>query len=30
MGLGAGGPAFVDKDNDGICDYYELRHGMHK
>ena len=22
--------AFVDEDNDGICDHYELRHGMHK
>ena len=30
MGLAPGGPAFVDKDNDGICDYYEVRHGMHK
>jgi hypothetical protein len=28
MGLAPGGPAFVDKDNDGICDRYELRHGM--
>jgi Spy/CpxP family protein refolding chaperone len=30
LGLGAGGGAFVDEDNDGICDYYELQHGMHK
>jgi hypothetical protein len=30
LGLGAGGGAFVDEDNDGMCDYYELRHGMHK
>jgi hypothetical protein len=30
LGLGAGGGAFVDEDNDGICDYYEVRHGMHK
>jgi hypothetical protein len=30
MGRGAGGSAFVDEDNDGICDYYELRNGMHK
>jgi len=28
--LGVGGPAFVDSDNDGICDNYELRHGLHK
>jgi len=29
MGRGMGwGPGFVDKDNDGICDWYELRHGM--
>ncbi len=28
-GLAPGGPAFLDQDNDGICDYYELRHGMH-
>jgi hypothetical protein len=25
-----GGPAFVDEDHDGVCDNYELRHGMHK
>lgn len=30
MGLGVGSPAFVDHDNDGICDYYELRHGTPK
>jgi hypothetical protein len=30
QGLAPGGAAFVDKDNDGVCDYYELRHGMHK
>lgn len=30
QGLAPGGAAFVDEDNDGICDYYELRHGMHK
>jgi hypothetical protein len=30
LGLGAGGAAFVDEDNDGICDRYELRNGMHK
>ncbi len=29
LGLG-GGPGFVDRDKDGICDNYELRHGMHK
>ena len=29
-GRAHGGAAFVDKDNDGICDYYELRQGMHK
>jgi hypothetical protein len=28
MGLAPGGPAFVDRDNDGICDWYELRQGM--
>ena len=30
QGLAPGGPAFVDQDNDGLCDYYELRNGMHK
>jgi hypothetical protein len=30
MGRAPGGPAFVDKDNDGTCDNYEVRHGMHK
>ena len=30
QGLAPGGAAFVDEDNNGICDYYELRHGMHK
>jgi len=30
LGLGAGSGAFVDEDHDGICDYYELRHGMHR
>jgi hypothetical protein len=30
MGRTPGGPAFVDKDNDGTCDNYEVRHGMHK
>jgi hypothetical protein len=30
MGRAPGGPAFVDKDKDGICDNYEVRHGMHK
>jgi hypothetical protein len=30
MGFGPGGGLFVDEDKDGICDYYELRHGMHK
>jgi hypothetical protein len=30
MGLGPGGGAFVDEDKDGICDNYELRHGLHK
>jgi hypothetical protein len=29
-GRGPGGPAFVDQDNDGVCDQYELRHGQHK
>ncbi len=29
LGLAPGGPAFADKDHDGICDHYELRHGMH-
>lgn len=29
-GRGVAGPAFVDNDRDGICDNYELRHGMHK
>jgi hypothetical protein len=29
MGLAPGGPAFVDEDKDGICDHFELRHGMH-
>jgi hypothetical protein len=30
MGLGPGGGWFVDEDKDGICDYYELRHGLHQ
>jgi len=30
MGLGSGGGSFVDEDHDGICDYYELRNGLHK
>jgi hypothetical protein len=30
QGRAPGGATFVDKDIDGICDYYELRHGMHK
>lgn len=30
QGLGAGGAGFVDKDQDGLCDYYELRHGLHQ
>ena len=30
IGRAPGGPAFVDQDNDGLCDYYEVRHGMHK
>jgi hypothetical protein len=30
MGRAPGGPAFVDKDNDGTCDNYEVRHGMHE
>jgi hypothetical protein len=30
MGRAPGGPTFVDKDNDGTCDNYEVRHGMHK
>lgn len=33
QGLGPGGGqgrGFVDADNDGICDYYELTHGLHK
>jgi hypothetical protein len=30
LGLGAGKGVSVDEDNDGICDSYELRHGMHK
>jgi hypothetical protein len=30
QGLAPGGAAFVDKDNDGVCDQYELRQGMHK
>jgi hypothetical protein len=29
MGRAPGGPAFVDRDNDGACDNYEVRHGMH-
>jgi hypothetical protein len=29
LGLAPGGAAFVDEDNDGICDQFELRHGMH-
>jgi len=29
VGLGAGRGVFVDLDNDGFCDYYELRHGQH-
>jgi uncharacterized coiled-coil protein SlyX len=29
MGLAPGGPAFVDEDHDGVCDYYEVRHGLH-
>jgi hypothetical protein len=29
-GRAPGGAAFVDKDNDGVCDHYELRHGMRK
>jgi hypothetical protein len=30
QGRAAGGAAFVDEDNDGVCDQYELRQGMHK
>jgi hypothetical protein len=30
QGLAPGGPAFVDQDNDGVCDHYELRNGTHK
>ena len=30
QGRAPGVPAFVDQDKDGICDYYELRHGMHQ
>lgn len=30
QGLAPGGAAFVDRDNDGVCDNYELRQGMHK
>ena len=30
QGLAPGGPAFVDHDSDGVCDYYESRHGMHR
>ena len=30
QGLAPGGPAFVDQNNDGICDRYELRNGTHK
>jgi hypothetical protein len=29
LGLGPAGGPLVDEDNDGICDYYEIRHGMH-
>ncbi len=29
LGLAPGGAAFVDEDKDGICDHFELRHGMH-
>jgi hypothetical protein len=29
QGRAPGGPAFVDKDHDGVCDYYELRHAVH-
>lgn len=27
-GLAPGGPAFVDRNGNGVCDYYELRRGM--
>jgi hypothetical protein len=27
QGLAPGGAAFVDQDHNGVCDYYELRHG---
>jgi hypothetical protein len=30
LGLGVGGGVFVDEDNDGVCDNYELRRGLHK
>jgi hypothetical protein len=30
QGLAPGGAAFVDQDRDGVCDYYELRHGLHR
>ena len=30
QGRAPGGAAFVDKDNDGVCDNYEMRHGAHK
>jgi hypothetical protein len=29
-GTGVGNGVFVDQDKDGICDYYELRHGLHQ
>jgi hypothetical protein len=29
QGLAPGGGVFVDEDQDGICDTFELRHGMH-
>jgi len=30
QGLAPGGPFFVDKDNDGVCDYYQMRHGRNR
>jgi len=30
QGLAPGGAAFVDQDNDGVCDHYQQRKGMQK